>query len=250
MPVIVIPARMASTRFPGKPLCDLVGNGKPMVQWVVEAARKANVADRVIVATPDQEIFDACQAFAAEAVMTRFDHPSGTDRIAEVAEKIDTDFFINVQGDEPLIDPLTIAACAAPLAEDPSVEMASIWAECELDEIENPAVVKVVTALNGDALYFSRHAIPFQRNPGIVGHKKHVGIYAYRRETVIRFSKWQVSPLEASESLEQLRFLENGVRIKMAGGGAPGLAVDTPEQAAEVRRILLQQARPCGELSV
>jgi 3-deoxy-manno-octulosonate cytidylyltransferase (CMP-KDO synthetase) len=235
MPIIVIPARMASTRFPGKPLCDLCG--KPMIQWVVEAAERANVASRILVATPDQEILEACAKLNVEAVLTRSDHPSGTDRIAEVAAAIDTDFIVNVQGDEPLIDPATIAACAQPLIDDPSVQMASIWAACSEEEIENPAVVKVVTSIAGDALYFSRYPIPFQRNPG-APRKKHVGIYAYRREAVMAFSRWPMSPLEATESLEQLRFLENGVAIRMSEGKSSALAVDTPEQAEEVRRIL------------
>jgi 3-deoxy-manno-octulosonate cytidylyltransferase (CMP-KDO synthetase) len=245
MPLIVIPARMASTRFPGKPLCDLLG--KPMIQWVVEACQKADVGAEIVVATPDLEILERCKEFGVEAELTRNDHPSGTDRIAEVATRRVADFYINVQGDEPLIDPQTIKACAAPLIEDPSTQMSSVYSICDEDERENPAVVKVVTNLAGDALYFSRYAIPFARNPRVSEVKKHVGIYAYRRDAVMAFSGWSVSPLEATESLEQLRFLENGVRIRMARGPAGALAVDTPEQADEVRKILGSQLKTRGE---
>lgn len=233
---IVIPARMGSTRFPGKPLCDLLG--KPMIQWVVEAARKAAVADVVLVATPDPEIVRACEAFGADAMLTSPDHPSGTDRIAEVAASVRADFFVNVQGDEPLIDPATIAACARPLSQSKSVEMASAWAPCSQDEFRNPAVVKVVLDADQYALYFSRAGIPYPRSQDGAVLRKHVGIYAYRREAVLAFAGWPVSPLEATEGLEQLRFLENGVRIKLVEGSSSPLAVDTPEQAEEVRRVL------------
>ena len=235
MPVlIVIPARMASTRFPGKPLVDL--GGKPMVQWVVEAARASGITDRVIVATPDDAILAACDAFGAEAIRTRLDHPSGTDRLAEVAEAVEADVYVNVQGDEPLVPPETIRACVAPLLEDASVEMGSVCAPCPEEEWDNPAVVKVVTALNGDALYFSRCSIPFPRGEREV--RKHLGLYAFRRDVLRRFATWSVSPLERAESLEQLRFLENGVRIRMSEGKGSALAVDTPEQADQVRAVL------------
>lgn len=237
---IVIPARMASTRFPGKPLADLCG--KPMVQWVYEASVRAAVAQEVVIATPDEEILSAAQAFGARAVATRLDHPSGTDRIAEVAEGLAADFYVNVQGDEPLIDPATIRACAQPLIDDAAVEMASVYADCPEEEVDNLAVVKVVTSLSGDALYFSRHPIPFPRSPRLVPVKKHIGIYAYRRPVLLRFAQWQPTPLEQAESLEQLRFLENGVRIRMAAGKGSALAVDTPEQADEVRRLLSERA--------
>lgn len=232
--VIVIPARMASTRFPGKPLVDL--GGKPMVQWVVEAARASGVTERVLVATPDDEILRVCERFGAEALRTRLDHPSGTDRLAEVAERVGAEVYVNVQGDEPLVPPETIRACAAPLIADPSVEMGSVCAPCHEEEWDNPAVVKVVTALNGDALYFSRCAIPFPRAPREV--RKHLGLYAFRRDVLMRFATWPQSPLERAENLEQLRFLENGVRIRMSEGQGSALAVDTPEQADQVRAIL------------
>ena len=234
---IVIPARMASTRFPGKPLVDL--GGKPMVQWVVEAARASGVAERVIVATPDDAILASCDAFGAEAVRTRFDHPSGTDRLAEVAETVRADVYVNVQGDEPLVPPETIRACAAPLLADSSVEMGSVCAPCPEEEWDNPAVVKVVVALNGDALYFSRCSIPYPRGERSV--RKHLGLYAFRRDVLRRFATWPVSPLEGAESLEQLRFLENGVRIRMSEGQGSAVAVDTPEQAEQVRKLLAER---------
>jgi 3-deoxy-manno-octulosonate cytidylyltransferase (CMP-KDO synthetase) len=226
---------MASTRFPGKPLVDLAG--KPMLQWVVERARDAQITDRVIVATPDREIVQACKLFNAEAVLTSIDHPTGTDRIAEVARSIKADVYVNVQGDEPLVQPEDIRACAQPLMQDSKIQMGSVFADCPDEEVDNPAVVKVVTARNGDALYFSRHPIPYPRNDR-QGVKKHIGLYAYTAEVLEGFSKWPQSPLEQAESLEQLRFLENGVRIRMSKGTGSALAVDTPEQADQVRAIL------------
>lgn len=226
---------MASTRFPGKPLADLCG--KPMLQWVVEAATRSGVAERVLVATPDQEIIDSCARFGAEAVLTSLDHPSGTDRIAEVSDTVLAEVYVNVQGDEPLIDPGTIAACAQALR-DEAADMSSVFTDCPAEEVENPAVVKVVTDLAGFALAFSRSPLPYVRNPGHVEIKKHVGIYAYRREALRQFAHWEPTPLELTEGLEQLRFLEHGVRIRMARGQGSGLAVDTPEQAEQVRAVL------------
>lgn len=236
---IVIPARMGSTRYPGKPLCDLLG--KSMVQWVWEAAAASGVGDRVIVATPDGEIVRACEAFGAEAMLTSHDHVTGTDRIAEVARSVEADVYVNVQGDEPLIQASSIAACAQPLLENPTIAMGSIYSECPENEYDQAAVVKVVTDNNGFALYFSRFPIPFPRGNRVIPVKKHVGLYAYRRDALLEFSGWPVGKLEAAETLEQLRFMENGVRIFMAEGAGTELAVDTPEQAEEVRAILLSR---------
>lgn len=233
---IVIPARMGSTRFPGKPLADLMG--KPMVQWVWEAAAASQVAERVIVATPDPEIVDACAGFGAEAILTSHDHVTGTDRIAEVARSVEADVYVNVQGDEPLMRAESIRACADPLLGDSSIQMGSVYCECADDELDNAAVVKVVTDDAGFALYFSRYAIPFPRNPRTTPVKKHIGLYAYRRAPLLAFAGWPMSPLESAESLEQLRFMHHGVRIFMAPGAGTELAVDTPEQADEVRAIL------------
>lgn len=237
---IVIPARMGSTRFPGKPLCDLMG--KPMVQWVYEASSKAAIADRVVVATPDPEIVEACTAFGAEAMLTRHDHPTGTDRIAEVAERLVADVYVNVQGDEPLMRPESIAACAQPLLDDASIAVGSVYCGCPPEDEDNPAAVKVVTDREGFALYFSRHAIPFPRNARVEPLKKHIGLYAFSRIALMAFAQMAPTPLEQAESLEQLRFLENGYRIKMSYAEGSELAVDTPEQAEEVRHILASRS--------
>lgn len=234
--LIVVPARMGSTRFPGKPLCDLCG--KPMVQWVVERAKESGVGDKVVVATPDEEIVEACASFGAESVLTSHDHLTGTDRIAEVADKIEADVYVNVQGDEPLVRPSTVRACAEPLLNDPSIKMGSVFSDCPEDEHDDPDVVKVVTDLDGYALYFSRSAIPYHRTEPNQKVKKHVGIYAYTKKALRAFSVWDQTQLEKAESLEQLRFLEHGIRIKMSRGEGTELAVDTPEQAETVRSIL------------
>lgn len=228
---------MASTRFPGKPLVDICG--KPMVQWVYEKALASGAADRVLIATPDQEIFEAAADFGAEAVMTRGDHPTGTDRIAEVALKVKADVYINVQGDEPLIDPNTIQAVSEPFQDD-SVDMVSAFASLPAEAELNPAIVKVVTDLESNALYFSRHGIPFPRNPRTAPLKGHIGIYGYRRKVLLEYPSWNQTPLELAESLEQLRFMEHGVRIRMVEVEPSGPGIDTPEQAAEVREMLLK----------
>lgn len=238
--LIVVPARMGSTRFPGKPLCDLAG--KPMVQWVVERAEASGVADRTVVATPDLEIVQACERFGAEAVLTSGDHRTGTDRVAEVARSIEADVYVNVQGDEPLLRPETIEACARPLLDDGQIQMGSVFSECTEDELDNPDVVKVVTGRDGYALYFSRSLIPYRGESGPEPVKKHVGIYAYSRAVLESFAQWPQSPLEMAEALEQLRFLENGTRIKMSRGEGSEMAVDTPEQADAVRSILAGRA--------
>ncbi|MDI9641598.1 3-deoxy-manno-octulosonate cytidylyltransferase [Kamptonema cortianum] len=234
--VIVIPSRMASTRFPGKPLCDLVG--KPMVQWVYEAAVRSGLTDRIVVATPDQEIVEACSQFGAETILTSDVHPSGTDRIAEVATKISADVYVNIQGDEPLVNANDIRACAQPLLAESTVSMGSVMADCPEHEEDNHAVVKVVTDLEGFALYFSRHAIPFARNERVRPLKKHIGLYAYTGLALRAFSTWKQTPLEVAESLEQLRFLEHGLRIKMSQGTGSAFGVDTPEQAEAVRKLI------------
>lgn len=234
--LVVIPARMGSTRFPGKPLCDLLG--KSMVQRVYESAIESGVGDDVVVATPDQEIVDACAVFGAKAILTSHDHVTGTDRIAEVGRSIQADVYVNVQGDEPLIPPSSIAACARPLMDDSSIAMGSVHSYCIESEYDDPSVVKVVTDEAGFALYFSRFAIPFARNPRPLQVKKHVGLYAYRGDALQAFSNWPMSLLEQAESLEQLRFMHHGVRIFMAEADGAELAIDTPEQADRVREIL------------
>lgn len=234
--LIVIPARMGSTRFPGKPLCDLLG--KPMIQWVYEASVLAAVADEVVVATPDEEIVDACTRFGARAILTDVNHSTGTDRIAEVARRVPADVYVNVQGDEPLIQAESIAACANPMLADAKIEISSVFCDAEPGDDENPNVVKVVLDSENYALYFSRWAIPYPRNPRLEHLKKHIGLYAYTGEALSLFASLPPSPLETAESLEQLRFMQAGIRIKMSRAPGTELAVDTPEHAETVRQLL------------
>jgi len=238
--IAVIPARMASTRCPGKPLIDLAG--KPMVQWVFEAVQQASIPSDIVIATPDQVIVDAAQQFGARGVLTRDDHPTGTDRIAEVAETLPADGYINVQGDEPFILPESIDACAAPVARG-EAQMASVYDWVEPGDESNPNVVKVVINLKHQALYFSRSAIPHLRGEMNGRPMKHVGLYAYTRRVLAAFAAWPPSPLETAEVLEQLRFMENGIAIHMSYAPGTPLAVDTPEQAAEASRLLEERTR-------
>lgn len=230
----VIPARLASTRLPRKVLRELAG--ELLLAWVYRAAKACPLLDEVVVAADSEEVQAVCRERGWPCVMTSPDLPSGTDRLHAVSQQMDATIYVNVQGDEPLVPPEAIRACAAPLLADSTVEMGSVFAPCPEEEWDNPAVVKVVTALNGDALYFSRYAVPFPRSPRTV--EKHLGLYAFRRDVLRRFATWPQTPLEIAESLEQLRFLENGVRIRMSEGQGSALAVDTPEQAEQVREAI------------
>jgi 3-deoxy-manno-octulosonate cytidylyltransferase (CMP-KDO synthetase) len=241
----VIPARYASTRFPGKPLADL--NGKPMIQWVCEGAARCSLVDRVLVATDDPRIATAVSAFGGTAVMTRTDHPTGTDRLAEVAAGLDSELIVNVQGDEPLIDPLMIEAALRPLLADPSIPMGTLKTPLtSLEEFHNPNVVKVVTDRQGFALYFSRAPIPHPRDFSAqletrwheLATAKHVGLYVYRRDFLLAFPKLAPTPLEEQEKLEQLRALEHGHRIFVATTALGVQGVDTPEDLERVRKLL------------
>jgi 3-deoxy-manno-octulosonate cytidylyltransferase (CMP-KDO synthetase) len=171
-------------------------------------------------------------------MLTSHDHITGTDRIAELARSVEADVYVNVQGDEPLMRSASIAACAGTLLEDAAIPFGSVYCFAEDSELDNPAVVKVVTTADDFALYFSRYPIPYPRNPRTSAVKKHIGLYAYSREALLAFAEMPPTPLEQAESLEQLRFLENGYRMKMAFAEGSELAVDTPEQAEEVRQIL------------
>jgi 3-deoxy-manno-octulosonate cytidylyltransferase (CMP-KDO synthetase) len=238
----LIPARYASTRFPGKPLALIAG--KPLIQHVVERCRKASSLREVIVATDDDRIRDVASAFC-RVELTRSDHPSGSDRIAEVAERCACEAVINIQGDEPLMDPAVIDAVAEGLV---TSEMSTAATPIqELNEYENPNIVKVVVNVRGEALYFSRRTIPFVRDAASrsAGEQlaafpflKHLGIYGYRRETLLRLVKFPVSPLEAAERLEQLRALENGIGIAVVKVDYDSVGVDVPEDVARVERIL------------
>jgi len=241
----VIPARYASTRFPGKPLADL--GGKPMIQWVCEGAQRCPLIDRVLVATDDQRIADAVTAFGGIAVVTRADHQTGTDRIAEVAAGLPSELIVNVQGDEPLIDPAMIEAAVKPLLDNPTIPMGTLKTPLtSLEEYCNPNVVKVVTDRQGFALYFSRAPIPHPRDFvneldtrwRELASAKHVGLYVYRRDFLQRFPTLAPTPLEEQEKLEQLRALEHGYRIYVAETAHAVQGVDTPEDLERVRQLL------------
>ncbi|MEO6786793.1 MAG: 3-deoxy-manno-octulosonate cytidylyltransferase [Chthoniobacteraceae bacterium] len=237
---VVIPARYASTRFPGKPLFPLAG--KPMIRHVWERCSRAKGVSRVIVATEDRRIADACAAFGAECVMTLDKCTSGTDRVAEVARKKLKGFthVINVQGDEPLVDPGTITKLAKAMAESRDIAMitsASVFGPG--DDIANANAVKVTVDRAGDALYFSRSPIPFVRNetPGLQFYR-HQGIYGYTLKLLFQFVNWKPTLLERAESLEQLRALENGVKIRVIFVKHLSVGVDTPADAAAVSPLL------------
>ena len=233
----VIPARYASTRLPGKPLSMIAG--KPMIQHVYERACQAQMPDEVIVATDNELVEKAVAAFGGKAVMTSPDHPSGTDRLAEVALMYpDVDVIVNVQGDEPMIPPEVIDNLAKAFEADAELNMATMKVAMDEADYDNPAAVKVVTDLNGYALYFSRSLMPYPRNKP-EGYKvyKHVGIYAYRRNFLLKYAVLQPTPLEKAESLEQLRALENGYKIKVLESTFKGIGVDTPEDLAAVNEL-------------
>ncbi|MBL9116760.1 MAG: 3-deoxy-manno-octulosonate cytidylyltransferase [Verrucomicrobiaceae bacterium] len=236
-----MPARWGSTRFPGKPLHHIAG--KPLVQHVWERCQLCKSIDEVVIATDDERIVQAAADFGAKAVMTSPEHPSGTDRIAEAASKCgDFDVIINVQGDEPLISPALIDQLAAQLRAEPAIRMITAAAIIHEDaQVQDANIVKVVTDVSGDALYFSRSPLPFVRNrqPNTV-HKRHLGIYGFRKDFLLEFVKWPPSMLELTESLEQLRAMENGVRLRvvMTDDLSPG--VDTLEQAQALERALTQ----------
>ena len=237
---VVIPARYASTRFPGKPLFPLAG--KPMIQHVWERCSRARGVARVIVATEDQRIADACATFGAECVMTSEKCRSGTDRVAEVAKKKLKGFthVINVQGDEPLVDPGTITKLARAMAGSRDIAMITSASVFEPgDDITNANAVKVVVDRSGDALYFSRSPIPFVRNE-TDGLKffRHQGIYGYTLKLLFQFVKWKPTLLEKAESLEQLRALENGTKIRVVLVKHLSLGVDTPADADAVTPFL------------
>ena len=232
----VIPARYASTRLPGKPLKDIAG--KPMVCRVYDRAVQAGKVSDTVVATDDERILQAVTEHGGRAVMTRADHPTGTDRLAEVAETFpDVDLIVNVQGDEPLIEPGLIDELVTAFEEDADLQMATVKTLMEDEaEIANPNNVKVVTDKQGYALYFSRSVLPYPRNAGCPVYK-HIGIYAYKRSFLLNYAKMESTPLERSESLEQLRALENGYRIKVVETKAKFVGVDTAEDLAKVNEI-------------
>ncbi|MDU4961169.1 MAG: 3-deoxy-manno-octulosonate cytidylyltransferase [Sporomusaceae bacterium] len=233
----VIPARYASTRLPGKPLADIAG--KPMIQRVYERARQARRPDALLVATDHQAVFDAVAAFGGEVMLTSPAHPTGTDRLAEVAaDRSGYDVIINIQGDEPLIEASVIDELAAAFDRDPDLQMATLMTELEESEYTMPSAVKVVCDLAGYALYFSRSLIPYPRTkPAAMNWYKHIGIYAYRRDFLLKYATLPPTPLEQTESLEQLRALDHGYRIKVLKTNHRFVGVDTPEDLAQVNEI-------------
>lgn len=256
--VAIVPARLASTRLPGKALLEIAG--KPMVCWVAERALAARNVDRVIVATDSQQIVDVVQSSGIEAVMTAADHQSGTDRVAEVAATLSyAQIIVNVQGDEPMISPETIEravdAMAVERAKPKGAGIVTTWEPIEsIDDLLNPDLVKVVLDSEKRAVYFSRSPIPYPRD-AIKTHgspeaalakepellklfRKHTGLYVYRREVLLEFTKWPQSRLEKIEALEQLRALEHGVGIKVVEACARSTGVDTVEDLERVRAVM------------
>jgi len=238
----IIPARFASTRFPGKPLHLIAG--KPLIQHVVERCQGARSLAEIIVATDDARIAEVARKFC-RVEMTAENHPSGTDRIAEVVGRCAGDAAVNIQGDEPLIDPVVIDSVAQALIGTPMSTAATPLRE--LSDYDNPNVVKVVVNASGRALYFSRRTIPFVRDAAsrpvaeqlaAFPFLKHLGIYGYRRETLLSLVKFPVSPLEAAEKLEQLRALENGIDIAVVRVNYESIGVDVPEDVARVEKLL------------
>lgn len=257
--VAIVPARFASQRLPGKPLLEIAC--KPMICWVVERALAARYVSRVIVATDDRRVFEVVNNAGYDAVMTRDDHTSGTDRLAEVGHSIDAEIVVNVQGDEPLIAPETIDRAVKALIDDDRCSMASTWEPItNAVDVLSPDVVKVALDDTEHALYFSRSPIPYPREavrrhgsieaalenePDLIAKfRKHTGLYVYRREFLLRFASWTPTSLEQSESLEQLRALEHGVRIKVVESYGTSIGVDTVEDLERVRELVSQKSVP------
>jgi 3-deoxy-manno-octulosonate cytidylyltransferase (CMP-KDO synthetase) len=244
--VAVIPARYQSSRLPGKPLLEIAG--RPMIEHVYERAAKARLVDAVIVATDDERVLRAVERFGGIAWMTRADHRSGTDRVAEVARALACDVVVNVQGDEPLLAPEAIDEVVSAMLADQSIPMGTLCRRItDASELADRNVVKVVLDLQGFALYFSRAPIPFPREGDDEGQAgpgmKHIGLYAYRRDFLLRLAQLPPSPLERRESLEQLRVLEHGFRIRCVETRHDSTGVDTPEGLETVRRLMAADAR-------
>ena len=262
----IIPARWHATRLPGKPLAEIAG--QPMIQHVYQRASQAASLARVVVATDDERILAAVRAFGGEAVLTSPDHRSGTDRVAEAAGSQAADVVVNIQGDEPLIDPHAIDSLVAPFESRPELSMTTLAVEIRTaEEIADPSVVKVVIDRQGYALYFSRYPIPYSRDEGrgmrdedrasgpssliphpssLIPRLKHIGLYAYRADFLQAFSRMEPTRLEQAEALEQLRVLENGERIFVVLTEHDAVSVDTPEDLARVRAMMERGHRPAG----
>ena len=239
----IIPARFGSTRLPGKPLASIAG--KPMIQHVVERVRRAELVKSILVATDDERIKKAVEGFGGQAILTRPDHRTGTDRVAEVAAHVNAELYVNIQGDEPLIDPGTVDSVLAAMLEDESVQIATpCTAITQPNEIMDPNIVKVARDFDGNGLYFSRAPIPWVRDtkiPIAARHWKHIGLYAFRRDTLLEFPTLPPGELEHIEQLEQLRWLENGFRIRVVETDYDAVSVDVPADIERVEKILRER---------
>ena len=235
----VIPARYGSSRFRGKVLAEIAG--KPMIQWVYEQASQSKTLDQLFVAVDDPRVLKCVEEFGGKAVMTSPNHQSGTDRIAEAVQKIETDIVVNIQGDQPLLDPKMIDEAVQPMLDDTTVQMSTIKTKISKEDYNDPAVVKVIVDENDFALYFSRSLIPYSRDNVAVNVYEHVGLYVYRKEFLIKISKLPQTYLEKIEMLEQLRVMEKGYKIKVVetkSKEAAGVSVDTPEDLKKVEKLV------------
>lgn len=234
----VIPARMASVRLPGKMTADLCG--KPLVVVTAESVRSSGAFDEIIVATDSQEIVKAVENAGFKAVLTDPDLPSGTARVAEVAKQTDADVYVNIQGDEPLIDGDGLRNIVKAFS-SPEVEMATLWFPLLPEDEQNPNAVKLITDANDDAIYFSRSIIPFPRNYDRFAPKKHLGVYGYRKQTLLKLMSLPPCDLEKIESLEQLRALYHGIKIRVIKASQDSVGVDTHQDLAKVRKLLSER---------
>ena len=238
---IIIPARYGSSRLEGKPLLKVCE--KPVIQWVYEKAQQAKLADMIIVATDDERIFNAVKAFGGEVEMTSVNHKCGSDRIREVAERHpEIAYIVNLQGDEPLIKPVSIDAVARNVQEDDKADISTlIRVLTDEEEINNPNLVKCVVDNNGYALYFSRSKIPYERNKNVATFYGHLGIYGYKRDALMKMTSLPQTPLEKTESLEQLRAIENGMKIKTSVVDFVPVGIDTAEDLEKFKQIVAQK---------
>ena len=235
----VIPARYGSSRFRGKVIAEIAG--KPMIQWVYERANQSQILDQLFVAVDDPRVLNCVEGFGGNVVMTNPKHQSGTDRIAEAVVNIKTDIVVNIQGDQPLLDPTMIDEAVQPMLEDATVQMSTLKIKIREEDYSDPAVVKVVVDENDFALYFSRSLIPYPRDNVAVNVYEHVGLYVYRKDFLLKLSEMPQSYLEKIEMLEQLRVLENGHKIKVIetkNKHAAGVSVDTPADLARVEKLI------------
>lgn len=240
---VIIPARYGSSRLQGKQLIEV--GGKPIIQWVFEKAVQATLADRIIIATDNQQIYETSLMFGAEAEMTLESHNSGSDRIAEVAERHpEIGYIVNLQGDEPMIDPENIDKIIRMVKFDENADVSTLVTEIkDMKEVENPNLVKCVFDSNNYALYFSRSKIPYERNEGHAKFYGHIGIYGYKREALFRMTHSNQSPLELTESLEQLRVLQMGMKIKVDFAENKPIGIDTIEDLNNFKNQVLSGAK-------